>query len=94
MRIKPRKSLWLVVALSLAFVLQSAIIFVQLGDLQDVNHKLADTQLDLWSQKASSDRSLSLCQEAVEIALENISGNNVTYNEYVVNVSAEQCLGR
>lgn len=94
MRIKPRKSLWLVVALSLAFVLQSAIIFAQLGDLQDVNDKLTDTQLDLWSQTASSDRSLSLCQEAVEIAQEHINGNNVTYSKYVVDVSAEQCLVR
>lgn len=94
MRIKPRKSLWLVVALSLAFVLQSAIIFVQLGDLQDVSQKLSDTQLDLWSQKTSSDRDLAYCQEAVEIALENINGNNVTYSKYVVDVSATRCLGR
>lgn len=94
MRIKPRKSLWIVVALALGFVLQSVIIFVQLGDLQDVHQQLSDKELELWSQKASSDRDLAYCQEAVEIAQEHISGNNVTYSEFTVDVSAARCLGR
>ncbi|CAH1192907.1 Hypothetical protein MONT_48 [Glutamicibacter phage Montesquieu] len=94
MRIKPRNSLWIVVALALGFLLQSVIIFVQLGDLQDVTQQLSDKELELWSQKTSSDRDLAYCQEAVEIALENINGNNVTYSKYVVDVSATRCLGR
>jgi len=94
MRIKTRKSLWIVIAL-LAVILLQALSIITLGkDVQEANDQLSKKSLENWSQVTTSDADLAACQDAVQVALDALRNPNVGPSNYTVESVAQDCLRR
>lgn len=94
MRIKSRKSLWIVVGLLVVILLQWMLIIALGKDVRNASDELSKKSIESWSQVATSDADLAACQDAVQVALDAVRNPNVGPNNYTVESTAQDCLRR